>query len=1282
MPQLSRILRAFSIFAFLGCTFPLLVRAGTWVAFQNSYTRGTGSPVTVTSTFSLLNPNTQYTLKAFNGGLQNDTTELVSFSIVSLNGVQVVGPSNFNQGVTEVNVTIFPGVTNTLSVQVRGKPGGVLTIQVIGVDNDPPTITASVSPAPNAAGWNNSPVMVSFTCSDKTSGVASCPSPVGVSTEGANQAVSGTATDLAGNTASTSVTINLDMTPPTITGTINPAPDAGGYNSGPVTVTFNCADALSGVASCSPAVSVSGEGSFPESGTGVDVAGNTASATVTVNISLSYFKIRSWQTNPGGDPAQTGKCLDYGASPSGNGASVFLNDCASAHSIRVMEIGGRDQKDAQGNVMFALRHEVLLFAGKGVIGAHNLSVISLAGTSPPPQSATEYQLEVQAPFFSPQGSALFTPAEQIWRLDGDSIILEGSYQDPTTGAVVPGPCINSTQTAHPLCPFPQPQLVVQVQNARGTSGSPLVASTRNLADSEFWDFISLPGSRPYPTTGFTSMIAAPGDPPSSATPITTNWQLWNAICGTPQVQARTDYALIYNPAQPYNSILNNFGGCSYTMPDGTPIGWGTVIVVAGDDPFECQTNTGAGACIDLSGYPAIQIPAGVTIRGNRRGTNFGPQLSATYDNGFSLQFCHYYCMLQVTGDYVRVTGLRLRGQSRSMDTLDLRTNGIEVDYATYTPPQPPCAVVTPPSCAPLPPYPLFTINELITTIDHNDMSDWEDGAIDVNSPFFNESDFSIACSYTAFVDPTGSSLIYPCGQNFPQAPNVPFPPSLGLSPIPIAEDPINPPGPGTLANVLVSHNFLHHNMRNEGGYGVGVQGRAFIYGNTFSWNRHDITANGDPHYEYRASHNLVLSGAPVYPSPFIGRLQDFDQHGTDLANDAISPLGGLYLGGAGGYYVEIDGNTFLGGDGHDYVLRGFPIVSSYYHDNVSRRKESDAVHFYYCPTCVNSDTDSPFPIVVSNSVFGQTSSSPPDPTATLGVGDFDGDGDDDLFMATGNTWFYSPAGRREWRYLNSAPDTIYQLLLGDFDGDGRTDVVALRNGQLVVSWGGISAFEVLNYGPLPCSSMTDMAVGDFDGDGNPDIFCADGGTWWISYGGNTPFVQVIVADSTLRKDLRFGDFNGDGTTDVFGVVNGTWMIRPAPKGYQGLLYPWKPLPVSLTSNPASADGLVVADFNGDGIADVGMSCNSVAAPGWQISYGGAQGWSSCNTYASQINALNCFLSSSPCVTLANGAVGRFSGGSGSDILLWNYTNSQGAAPLLDMPGGTGAPYVLSSQDMH
>src|SRR5260221_1461181 len=154
-----------------------LLSAGTFTAFgPKNYTRGTGAPVTVTDTFSVLNPKTQYTLRAFNGGVQNSQAELVSSSVITVNGVQVLGPNNFNQNVTEVDVPVALLVSNTLSVQVRGQPGGVLTVEIVGVDNDLPTIKATASPAPNAAGWNNTNVTVTFTCSDLTSAVT-CPAP-------------------------------------------------------------------------------------------------------------------------------------------------------------------------------------------------------------------------------------------------------------------------------------------------------------------------------------------------------------------------------------------------------------------------------------------------------------------------------------------------------------------------------------------------------------------------------------------------------------------------------------------------------------------------------------------------------------------------------------------------------------------------------------------------------------------------------------------------------------------------------------------------------------------------------------------------------------------------------------------------------------------------------------------------------------------------------------------------------------------------------------------------
>ena len=61
-----------------------------------------------------------------------------------------------------------------------------------------------------------------------------------LSAEGAGQSASGTATDEAGNSASTTVSgINIDKTDPTISGSASPAPNGNGWNNSDVTVTFS-----------------------------------------------------------------------------------------------------------------------------------------------------------------------------------------------------------------------------------------------------------------------------------------------------------------------------------------------------------------------------------------------------------------------------------------------------------------------------------------------------------------------------------------------------------------------------------------------------------------------------------------------------------------------------------------------------------------------------------------------------------------------------------------------------------------------------------------------------------------------------------------------------------------------------------------------------------------------------------------------------------------------------------------------------------------------------------
>jgi hypothetical protein len=632
-------------------------------------------------------------------------------------------------------------------------------------------------------------------------------------------------------------------------------------------------------------------------------------------------------------------------------------------------------------------------------------------------------------------------------------------------------------------------LVVEVQHARGANRTPLVLGKRDLNDAEFWTFTSSDGSNRRPTRGFVR------------------------ISDDGESNTRTEFLKAIYAAR-----------------------WGTVIEI--DRSVE----------INLTNMGYRVIPAGVTIRGDRRGTLPGPLLKSLSDQT-KLRNPYFpnsdWGMLLINGDHVRITGLRLQGPG----------GDDEFPYANG----------------------IATQDQFSALIDHNEIFGWTAAAVYVTSDGFED-----------LSDPYFSR---------PQ-------------------------------NLRVARNFIHDN--NNSGYGVATYGGyPYIEGNTFYRNRHSITASSESDSAYRAWLNLVLTARPPE------RNWDFDAHGTGEQG-----CGGC--GGTAGMYFEIARNTFLGTDRENFALRGEPGEQVDYGFNISLRSLEDAVACIYC-----GDIDKLK--LYDNNQFNASN-----PTSRLGVGDFDADGKQDLFLATGAAWYYAPAGKAEWRYLNARTDKITNLLFGDFDNDGRTDVFTQHNYSWDVSWGGASPWETIN---VSWAILGDTAIGDIIGDERDDVFYSDGQTWQVSDGGVGQFTHLNTSGYRVSR-LRFGDFNADGKTDVFSVVDGQWKAS-----YSGISS-WQFLRPKLTDSVAR---LTVADFNGDGRADVATSTKTALPLGsddtydWKVSFGGTEPWTILGEHVQSLASV--------------AAIGRFDNFPGVDVLVWNNNY------LDNLSVNTGNSLRHSRQDM-
>ena len=211
------------------------------------------------------------------------------------------------------NITVIDSVGNTSTVAVQSLPWAVAvnpvtnriyaanwnsnTVSVIAGDTTPPVISSSRTPSANAYGWNNTNVTVTFTATDDASIPTCTVNSAILSAEGAEQSVSTTCTDAAGNSASATVSnINIDKAAPMLS---MPSLVSNYTVGSSVALSFSASDTLSGLASVlatlngnpvssGSSVVLSHLGTNTFTLTATDRAGNTAMQTHIFTVTYGF----------------------------------------------------------------------------------------------------------------------------------------------------------------------------------------------------------------------------------------------------------------------------------------------------------------------------------------------------------------------------------------------------------------------------------------------------------------------------------------------------------------------------------------------------------------------------------------------------------------------------------------------------------------------------------------------------------------------------------------------------------------------------------------------------------------------------------------------------------------------------------------------------------------------------------------------------------------------------------------------------------------------------------
>jgi hypothetical protein len=297
------------------------------------------------------------------------------------------------------------------------------------------------------------------------------------------------------------------------------------------------------------------------------------------------------------------------------------------------------------------------------------------------------------------------------------------------------------------------------------------------------------------------------------------------------------------------------------------------------------------------------------------------------------------------------------------------------------------------------------------------------------------------------------------------------------------------------------------------------------------------------------------------------------------------------------------------------------------------------------------------------------------------AGDFNGDGNQDLILATGQLLIGD--GKGGLTRSTSGPISGRIIGVADFNLDGVSDLLVESADSTMVSvllGSKTGTFTAAPGAPLPVSSVF---VTDFNHDHIPDLL---GITHRV--GGDQIFELIGRGDGTFTTGSPFtlapgeqvnvvADLNSDGLIDLAVTNSDMTMTNITGRIYlgsgAGQFTTLTPFPIISTQNGSDSGSLIVGDFNGDGILDLGFEYTSALSGtlpvgGLLISYGSGSGkfGSFASTSTGIVGVTPKFL------------VADLNNDGKSDVVQYDYLGpfsidlSTGVTPFIKLPYNIGA----------